>query len=237
MLELSDQDLISRLKDTEDSFVERKTVNDRPDCLKTVVAFANTAPVGYPAILFVGVRDDGEIEDNETDFDRFQKNLSDDIAKAYPSIYTAMRVLKQDGRQFLAVLIPGSENRPHFAGPAYVRDGAKSIVASREQFERVISQRSGKTYEILKWRGKGVTLTQIPREHMLHGSTQWAYEKQMLVNVHDCNLHYVTLGGPTDPRHVISYPLSLIELNYDNPKERLELRLLEGTLPPWPVSI
>jgi predicted HTH transcriptional regulator len=55
-VELTDQDILVRLAAFEDSFVERKTTNDIGDCLKTVVAFANTAPVGYPAILFVGIR-------------------------------------------------------------------------------------------------------------------------------------------------------------------------------------
>lgn len=60
--ELSDQDLLARLNQFEDQFVERKTANDKSDWLKTVVAFANSAPVGYPAILFIGVRDNGTLE-------------------------------------------------------------------------------------------------------------------------------------------------------------------------------
>jgi hypothetical protein len=237
MSELTDQELIRRLKDTEDSFVERKTVSDTKDCLKTVVAFANSTPVGYPAVLFVGVRNNGEVENTKADFDELQKKLSKSFATAYPPVYTTTKILKTDGREFMAVVVPGSGDRPHFAGQAYIRNGSQSIVASRQQFEMLIALRNGKPYEILKWKGKGVTLTEIARTHMLHGSTQWSFAKHMLVNVADCNLHYVTLASVRDTTQSVSYPMSIIELNYDDPRKRLELRLMDGPLPPWPASI
>ncbi len=64
MISLSDQDILVRLTAFEDAFVERKTTGDSKDWLKTVVAFANSLPVGDPAILFIGVRENGEIEGN-----------------------------------------------------------------------------------------------------------------------------------------------------------------------------
>jgi hypothetical protein len=51
MIDLSDADL-SRLTTFEDAFVERKSPGETRDLLKTAVAFANSTPVGYPAILF-----------------------------------------------------------------------------------------------------------------------------------------------------------------------------------------
>jgi predicted HTH transcriptional regulator len=56
IMEISDHDLVLRLRSFEDAFVERKTSADSKDWLKTIVAFANTAPVGYPAVLFIGVK-------------------------------------------------------------------------------------------------------------------------------------------------------------------------------------
>lgn len=57
-------DLIRRLRATEDAFVERKTVgDDKYDWLKTAVAFANTAPIDYPCVLYIGVKNNGDIED------------------------------------------------------------------------------------------------------------------------------------------------------------------------------
>jgi hypothetical protein len=43
MIDLSDTDLLLRLTNFEDHFVERKTSGDSRDWLKTVVGFANSA--------------------------------------------------------------------------------------------------------------------------------------------------------------------------------------------------
>ncbi|MFQ5927947.1 MAG: helix-turn-helix domain-containing protein, partial [Terriglobia bacterium] len=105
MLQLSDQDLLSRLQNFEDYFVERKTSSDKRDWLKTVVGFANSAPVGYPAVLFIGVRDDGTIE-GTANLDKLQQTFSGIVSEAYPPIATFPKVLERDGKQFLAVIIP-----------------------------------------------------------------------------------------------------------------------------------
>jgi hypothetical protein len=61
-VQLSDADLLARLKNFEDHFVERKTIGDQKDWKKTAVAFANSAPIGYPAVLYIGARENGQIE-------------------------------------------------------------------------------------------------------------------------------------------------------------------------------
>jgi hypothetical protein len=58
MVELTDRDILSRLKNTEDSTVERKTVSNYRDCRPAAVAFSNSLPLDDPAIIFVGVKDD-----------------------------------------------------------------------------------------------------------------------------------------------------------------------------------
>src|ERR1700733_2030489 len=154
---LSDKDILSRLTNLEDSFVERKTEGDSADWLKTVVAFANSLPHGYPAILFIGVRNDGSIQGLENP-DSVQKSLSQKLAQAYPIPYCLTKVLEKDGKNFLAVVVPGSEFRPHFAGASFVRDGSQTIRASEQQFALMIAQRNSVAYEILKWRGKSVSV-------------------------------------------------------------------------------
>ena len=84
MMEISDQDLLLRLQSFEDAFVERKTCGDSKDWLKTVVAFANSTPVDYPAVLFVGVKDDGTPEEKPVDLDSLQRTLSKQLTNAYP---------------------------------------------------------------------------------------------------------------------------------------------------------
>src|SRR5216683_2393750 len=51
--------LVLRLKSQEHDFVERKPRNQKGDWLQAAVAFANSAPIGWPAVLFVGVDDAG----------------------------------------------------------------------------------------------------------------------------------------------------------------------------------
>jgi len=144
LIELSDQDVLSRLTNTEDSTVERKTANDYRDCLKTAVAFSNSLPVDDPGVIFVGVYNDGRVEDNNN-LDSLQKKVSEEISKVYPAIYPQMKVMKNSsGKEFLAVIVRGSANRPHFAGPSYIRDGSQTLEASEEQFEQLIAERSSR---------------------------------------------------------------------------------------------
>jgi hypothetical protein len=223
-MQLTDQDILLRLGNTEDSFVERKTQNDVRDCLKTVVAFANTTPIGYPAILFVGVRDDGEIE-GVSNPDNIQKSVSERIAVAYPTIYTTTHVLTKDGKQFLAVVIPGSENRPHFSGPAYVRDGSQSLVASEKQFDILVAQRNGKAYVIQKWVGERITVAiELNNPEMAKtSSTLVTLIKRFPATVFECNQFYVALQTTESNSDRMAIPLRLIDVSFDYKNRRLEL--------------
>jgi predicted HTH transcriptional regulator len=214
---LNDQELLLKLTDQEDSFVERKTVNDINDCLKTAVAFANSTPIGYPAVMFVGVRDTGEVE-GVSDPEKIQNSVSERISRAYPTIYTTTRVLAHNGKQFLAVIIPGSDRRPHFAGDAFIRDGAKSIRASEEQFQRLLAQRNSVAYELLKWHGKAISTWQPQR-------TPNPYNPSLgytgLAIMLDCTQFYVTLEVNYIP---VSYSLASFDIGFDHMNHRLEIR-------------
>jgi predicted HTH transcriptional regulator len=164
MAPLSDQDLVSRLKNFEDNFVERKTSGDSRDWVKTVVAFANSTPIGYPAILFIGVRDDGTPEGN-LDLDTLQKTFASKMQVIYPPVYFVTKILGHDSVQFLAIIVPGSTDRPHFAGPSYIRKGSKTEIASEQHFDELLASRSSKSGEILKWMKKEVTIDWMRVEH------------------------------------------------------------------------
>ncbi len=94
MYEIRDQDLLLRLRNFEDNFVERKTIGDKTDWLRTTVAFANSLPVGFPGILFIGVRNDGTIE-GTANLESLQKTVNDILNSAYPPIYRLTRVLSE----------------------------------------------------------------------------------------------------------------------------------------------
>ncbi|MGO9011344.1 MAG: helix-turn-helix domain-containing protein [Bryobacteraceae bacterium] len=223
MLTLTDGDLLNRLKNCEDAFVERKTAADSKDWLKTVVAFANSTPIGFPAVLFIGARDDGTIEDATTGFDSLQKKFNRTIQEqAYPAIYYLTRLLDDGGKQCLAVIIPGSADRPHFAGPSYVRFGSETKVASESQFDSLIAERHSKPYEILKWKGKQITVAYMNTGHK--AVVMGAIDTTDLLIVTECNPFYITLQKV--PPQQVCVPLNRINISFDTDKNHLMLEVV-----------
>jgi len=219
MIELSDEDLLLRRRNFEDAFVERKVSSDSKDWLKTAVAFANSTPVGYPAVLYIGVKHDGTPEDKAVNLDSLQKTFSEKVSIAYPPIFYFCKVLVVDAKQILAVIIPGSEQRPHFAGKSYVRRGSESVEASEEQFTELVASRDSKVYEILKWKGKGIALAFV-------GKGQSRPTSSGEVAVVGCNPFYVTLQAGSA---IFNLPLQRIEVSFDSRSNRLQLE--EHTIP------
>jgi predicted HTH transcriptional regulator len=216
---MTDGQIVSRMKNSEDSFVERKSFGDwKNDVIKTVVGFANSCPPdGEPGLLVIGVRDTGEIEDGETNFDSLQMKLHEQIAKIYPPIPSSeisARVVAHEGRRFLAVVVRGSRRGPHFAGPAYVRNMTRTDIASTEQFSELIAQRGDKPYEILKWKGRMITIENVLRTP--YGSSRSFYEPI----VEDCDSQRVKVRTGDSTKTI---PLSQIEVSFDDDRQRLKL--------------
>lgn len=208
---LSDIDLVARLTLTEDQFVERKPKNQQGEWLQATVAFANSTPIGYPAVLFIGVNDSGEIAEN-LKVQELAKSYSDLIStRTYPPVPNFPKVLVHGDRECIAVIIPGSENRPHFAGRAYVREGTQTKEASEDQFQRLIAERSGKVRKLLEWRGR-----EIRRER--------PGTNPNFCRVLDCNQFFLTVDfGNMDSRNVQSFPLGPIEISFDHEADCLKI--------------
>src|SRR5207245_5167625 len=60
--------------------------------------------------------------------------------------------------EVLAVMVPFSKARPHFAGKAYVRRGSESIEASEEMFRELIASQNDKARKLLQYKSKNITL-------------------------------------------------------------------------------
>jgi hypothetical protein len=219
---LKDEELSLRLRNAEDAFVERKLFSDSSDWLKTAVAFANSAPIGYPAVLFIGVKDDGSPESKDENVESIMKSFGQRVSKAYPEIYYLTRTLTVEGKEILAIIIPGSEARPHFSGPSYVRIGSESRKASEEQFERLLVSRNSKANEILKWLGKLVTVNHMSTESEMHVYGSVTSSERLFVT--DCNQFYVTLENKTKGYRK-SIPLGRITLSYDEKNDCLEFEV------------
>lgn len=226
MIELADEDLNRMRLDTENNFVERKTVSDKRGWLHTAVAFANSVPIDYPAVLFVGVNNDGTLENVKLnhDWEKQQKTVSEELSRAYPPLYFLPKTLRDEqNREYLAVIVPGSAQRPHFTGKSYVRVGPETKEASEDQFENLIAQRLSKVYEILKWKQRMVTVdhmirTPVPGHDPLQRTTE--------AIVIDCNQFWITLN--TDQHHRVALPLPQVDLSFDPPKSRLKILHWQG---------
>jgi len=68
LVPLTDDELLRRLGDFEDSYVERKPRKQQGEWLQVMVALANSTPPGYPAIFFPCVDDkDGRPQGEDPD--------------------------------------------------------------------------------------------------------------------------------------------------------------------------
>lgn len=210
---LTEEELLSLLRNFENAYIERKTIGDSKDWLKTVVAFANSTPIGYPAVLFIGVKDDGTPEQTDANLASLQQTLSQKLKRAYPPIYCLPRIIRCEGRQVLAVIVPGSPDRPHFLGPAYVREGSKTVDASKTQFDLLIAERNSVAYRIRELRGNTVSfyMTEVSGAKRFTGSA---------LTVVDCNQFFVTLKTPDPPYELLSFALRGVDISYDHRHKR-----------------
>ena len=143
---MNDEELKQRLADVEDGWTERKQEGvSTEDIRKTLVAFANSIPDGEEAVLFIGVSDqDGKITGVESS-DKLQKTIGKIASEScYPPINHTARVITVNSNHVIAVIVRSSHNKPHFAGPAFVRSGSESKKASERVFEQLIASRISK---------------------------------------------------------------------------------------------
>lgn len=213
--------LISKLRNHEDNFVERKPEGaNRAELRQTIVAFANSVPPGSTAVLFVGIHDDGRLQ-GVSNPDQLQKTIREICERVcYPPVAYQTEVLEVDGKAVLAVLVPASTNRPHFSGPAFVRRGSESIAASAEVFDELVASRNGKVAAVLRMKGTPVTVTCI--QHRL-GQTERvadrAYRTTSECRIESCSSLYVRLSDVSSGRNVTE-PLDLITVSYDEERHR-----------------
>jgi hypothetical protein len=221
---LTEEALILRLRSTEHDFVERKSRSDKGAWLQTAIAFANSAPIGWPAILFVGVDDDGNPQQNTDRLEDLEKSVSGILDQAYPAIYRHIVPLHLSDGACLAVVIPGSEVRPHFAGKSYVRDGPQTKEASERQYELLIAERQSKVREILRWKNRPVWVDE--RQRMPDGNFAPSLTASTLV---DCNQFYVTTK-PDRPFHArqSTFPLRRVDLSLRNDMLVIEVNPVIG---------
>ncbi len=220
---LTDDELRGLLVSPEDTFLERKPNSINAfDIRKALVAFANSVPEKREAVLFIGIGDKGEVLGVEN-VDKKQKDVRR-IAQeeCFPSIEVEIRALELDAVHVLAVMVPFSRNRPHFAGAAYIRRGSQSVSATRELYDELIASRHDKCRVIQQWgRNRQITVME-DRYRLDKGRVQGEWRARRDCMLLDCDQHTVRVMdlGSQQPYRV---GLRQVEIGFDDERNRPQL--------------
>ena len=216
------EELLHRLKRLEDNWTERKLGSKPSELRETIVAFANSVSGGPPAVLFVGVANDGKVQGiGRNGSESLQKTIRQICERdCYPPIKSVkFCVLPVEDKSVLAVMVHSSDNRPHFSGPAYVRVGAENITASKEMFEELIASRLEKPRAIVALKGQVITVQTVGK---ILGDTEVLgpnFRKSYDCRVEESTPHHVTFTDlRTDKR--LNEPLSYVEVAHDTERNR-----------------
>jgi len=196
------------MRNFEDHFIERKTSSDGKDWLKTIVAFANSTPIDSYSILFIGVRNSGEIEPPKTDLDKLQRNLNQQLKNVQPTVSYLQQIVSENGRQALAVIVPYSPRRPHFSGPAFIRRGSENLPASSDELSLLIQSRDSKVARILAHKGEHIHVVNSLRTP--HGASESYWPGTPYID--DCNQDFITLGNGPNSTDRQTFPMSQIDI-------------------------
>jgi hypothetical protein len=210
------------IRQPEGPLIERKPsgVNAR-EIRQTVVAFANTVSEPDEAVLFIGVRDDGQIG-GCGDPDSVQKTVRDVCDnQCYPAVRYRVEILPEH-RNVVAVIIPPSANPPHFSGVSYVRRGSESVAATAEVFDELVHSRNSKVARLLAFKRQHTIFRVIGLGHRL-GETRRVsdtnYREAMeQCKVAECDAHYVRFQRIDGDQRRFSEPLENITISYNEEK-------------------
>jgi schlafen family protein len=214
-------DIISRLRDCEDGFTERKTEGaaNPSELRKTLVAFANSVPEGKTSILFLGVSDDGTPM-GVNNPDSLQKTIRKVAEKdCYPPVNYQTIVFQADGKTLLAIEVKASNERPHFSGPAFIRRGSESVAASKPIYDELIATRNTKAGKILCIKNDVITFQS-------YELGKWGNKRPvstMECRIEKCDAHVVDLYDIASCRH-FSIPVEELTINFDQKKRRWMLK-------------
>jgi hypothetical protein len=142
---------------------------------------------GHTARLLIGEKDDGSIQ-GVTNPDNIQKRIREECDKIYPPILWRLSVYEKEGKHCIQVDIEYDGETPHFGGPAWVRKGSETIIASADIFQRLIDLRTGVVRELAKWLDKSVTVNGDPST-VPERIRQSSY---LLGNIHRWNIEETT---------------------------------------------
>ena len=140
-------------------------IADSRKIARTLVAFANTDG-GH---LLVGVKDNGAVAGVRSDEEFF---MAEGAARMYcrPEVPFEVRDWNVDGRRVLEIIIPKSDQRPHYAPDkddrwmVYIRRGDQNLLANSVLLKIWQKKKSGRTI-LVKFTEKEKFLLQYLEQH------------------------------------------------------------------------
>lgn len=210
-----------RLAALEDALTERKLEGVKPDELRrTIVGFANSVREGQVGLLFVGVEDrTGRIVGVESP-GAFVQRVQDTCTNvAYPAIEHQTHIIQRDDKTIVAVAIPPSSARPHFSGPAWIRDGARTIKAPPAVYEQLIASRNSVAGALQQIGREIVSIVSLnkPIGHPSHMENRYKEEHEGRIEAVDAQkVTFYLLGSG----RLATEPLAHVTISRDDAKHR-----------------
>lgn len=225
---MNENDLLARLSSghsSETSFVERKpgSVN-KTEIRREACAFANSTPDGEESVLFVGIHDKTGKPTGIENIESLQKKIHEALrVECYPPIAYMTREVLYEGETVLAVVIPSTERKPHFTGPAYVREGSSTRSASEDAFKDLLLSQVDKCREILRHKNKGlVSIRTVDYKLGEKQPQRRPYAQRTECVITECTGHVVKLYQPATG-YTYTESLAGVEIGYDDEKRRMLL--------------
>lgn len=217
--------LIARLADLEDSLVERKQgLQSNDEIRKAVVSFANSVPEGHTAVLFIGVARDGTVTGVDADqVEKYQQRVRRICEEdCFPAIAIHLaRALTVGGKHVIAFEFDHRQNRPHFAGQAYIRVGSESVKASAAKLDELIASRNTKAGRLLAAKDKSEHVTLIlPAGTRIPGQYPFSSQREWECTVAQCDAHSAKFYDIAAHRHW-DLPLEFLLFSRDPNRDRL----------------
>jgi Schlafen, AlbA_2 len=217
--------LIARIANLEDGLTERKRgLQSNDEIRKAVVSFANSVPEGHTAVLFIGVANDGTVTGVEPDkTDKIQQQVRRVCEEdCFPPIAIHLvKVIPIDGKHVIAFEFGPSQNRPHFAGHAYIRVGSESVKASAPKLDELIASRNTKAGRLLAAKDSREQLTLVlpvgamfPAGYRISSRCEWE------CTIAHCDAQ-VAKFYDIAKRRDLDFPLEFLLLSWDTIRNRL----------------
>lgn len=222
---MSSPSLRARISDLEDSLVERKQgIHSKDEIRKAVVSFANSVPEGQTAVLFIGVSNDGTITGIAAEqADKVQQQVRRICEEdCFPPIAIHLvDAIAINDRHVIAFEFGPNQNRPHFAGHAYLRVGSESVKASASKLDELIAARNSKAGRLLTAKAKYEHITVVlPIGTSIPGQYPFTTRREWECTVDRCDAHTVRFFDVAAMRYW-DLPLDFLLFGRDANRDRL----------------